>query len=115
MVKHIQAIFQQQPTNCLYVFDDFLVLVLKGLIAELLLINLIEYNILLIGFLNSSNKTNNLRLNRYTLVKKQENRLEAESTDFLKVSQSKNVLILFLFEICIICLTRSICQFVYFR
>ena len=31
MVKHIQTIGRQQPTNCLSVFDLFLRLVLKGL------------------------------------------------------------------------------------
>ena len=31
MVKHIQTIRRQQPTNCLSVFDDFARLTLKGL------------------------------------------------------------------------------------
>ena len=31
MVKHTQAIRRQQPTNCLTVFDHFVVLALKGL------------------------------------------------------------------------------------
>ena len=31
MVKHIQTIFQQQPTNCLSVFDHFVWLAFKGL------------------------------------------------------------------------------------
>ena len=31
MVKHTQTICQQQLTNCLSVFDDFVKLVLKGL------------------------------------------------------------------------------------
>ena len=32
MVKHTQTIRQQLPTNCLSVFDHFVILVLKGLI-----------------------------------------------------------------------------------
>ena len=32
MIKHTQAIRRQQPTNCLRVFDHFVVLALKGLI-----------------------------------------------------------------------------------
>ena len=32
MVKHIQTICRQQPTDCLSVFDYFVGLVLKGLI-----------------------------------------------------------------------------------
>ena len=31
MVKHIQTIRQQQPTNCLNVFDNFVGLACKGL------------------------------------------------------------------------------------
>ena len=31
MVKHTQTIRQQQPTNCLSVFNHFVLLVLKGL------------------------------------------------------------------------------------
>ena len=31
MVKHIQTIRQQKPTNCLSVFDHFVELALKGL------------------------------------------------------------------------------------
>ena len=31
IVKHIQTNFRQQPTNCLSVFDHFMVLALKGL------------------------------------------------------------------------------------
>ena len=31
MVKHIETIRRQQPTNCLSVFDHFVVLALKGL------------------------------------------------------------------------------------
>ena len=31
MVKHTQTIFQQQPTNCLSVFDHFVWLAFKGL------------------------------------------------------------------------------------
>ena len=34
MVKHTQTIRQQQPTNCLSVFDYFVGLALKGLILE---------------------------------------------------------------------------------
>ena len=33
MVKHIQAIRCQKPTNCLSVFDHFMTLRLKGLIV----------------------------------------------------------------------------------
>ena len=35
MVKHIQTIRRQQPTNCLSVFDHFVKLALKGLIIYL--------------------------------------------------------------------------------
>ena len=38
MVKNTQTIYQQQPTNCLSVFDYFVGLVLKGLIG----INMME-------------------------------------------------------------------------
>ena len=31
MVKHAQAIFRQQPTTCLSVFDHFVKLAFKGL------------------------------------------------------------------------------------
>ena len=34
MVKHTQTIHQQQPTNCLGVFDHFVGLTLKGLRAS---------------------------------------------------------------------------------
>ena len=34
MVKHTQTIRRQQPTNCLSVFDHFVKLTLKGLIAK---------------------------------------------------------------------------------
>ena len=33
MVKHIQTIRRQQPTNCLGMFDHFVELVLEGLIT----------------------------------------------------------------------------------
>ena len=33
MVKHIQTIRRQQPTNCLNAFDRFVGLALKGLTA----------------------------------------------------------------------------------
>ena len=35
MVKHTQTIRRQQPTNCLSVFDHFVVLTLKGLSINL--------------------------------------------------------------------------------
>ena len=34
MFKRTQTIRQQQPTNCLSVFDHFVVLVLKGLVLR---------------------------------------------------------------------------------
>ena len=34
MVKHTQTVCQEQPTNCLSVFDHFMGLGLKGLLWE---------------------------------------------------------------------------------
>ena len=44
------------------------------------------------------------------LYKNQETEREAEYSDFLTIKQSQNVLILFLFEICTICVSRDLCH-----
>ena len=45
MVKHIQIICRQKPTNCLSVFEHFVGLALKGLIVQSFRKNLFLYNV----------------------------------------------------------------------